>query len=51
MVKNLVNFFRGINTKMDETTIREMNRMELEYEKIMIERELSLGVNRFIHRI
>ena len=51
MVKSLMNFFMGNNTKMDENSVREMNRMELEYEKAMIERELSLGTNRFIHRI
>ena len=51
MVKTLINFFRGIDTKIDEASIREMNRMELEYVKVMVERELSLGVNRFIHRI
>lgn len=50
MVKSLMNFFMG-NTKMDETSVREINRMEREYEKTMIERELSLGTNRFIHRI
>lgn len=51
MIKNLVNLFKGINQKMDDASIREMNRMELDFDKVMIEREIALGADRFIRRI
>lgn len=51
MVQNFINFITGKNTNMDDNAVRDINRIQLELEKTMLERELSHISDRMIHRI
>ncbi len=51
MLKNIINYFTGSVSNLDEASIRELNRMELELEKVKLERELFVGANSLLHRI
>lgn len=51
MVQNFINFITGRQLPQDEMSIREINRMEIERERIMLERQLTQIANRMIHHV
>lgn len=51
MVQNFIKFITGNIVNKDEGSIRDINRMQLEVEKAMIERELSNISERMIRGI
>lgn len=51
MVQNFIKFITGNNVNKDEGSIRDINRIQLEVEKAMIERELSNISERMIRGI